>query len=120
MNDFYNAEYLSERVAALAQERDDLRRENNYLKDLCDRQARLNLVNAKLQMDLDRVTAERDELKVKIQHGQWVLGYVEPGYFTPGGNRPWICSECGRVVSWMLDKPKENFCGNCGADMRGE
>ena len=26
MNDFYNAEYLSERVAALAQERDDLKR----------------------------------------------------------------------------------------------
>lgn len=26
MNDFYNAEYLSERVAALAQERDELKK----------------------------------------------------------------------------------------------
>ena len=66
MNDFYNAEYLSERVAALAKERDDLRRENNYLKDLCDRQARLNLVNAKLAMDLDKVTAERDALRARL------------------------------------------------------
>ena len=66
MNDFYNVEYLSERVAALAQERDDLRREVNYLKDLCDRQARLNLVNAKLTMDLDKVTAERDALRARL------------------------------------------------------
>ena len=50
--------------------------------------------------------------------GRWVLGYVEPGWFTPGGNRPWVCSECGKVVSWMLDEPRENFCPNCGADMR--
>ena len=66
MNDFYNVEYLSERVAALARERDDLRRENNYLKDLCDRQARLNMVNAKLAMDLDMVTAERDALRMLL------------------------------------------------------
>ena len=56
---------------------------------------------------------------VERKRGEWVLGHVEPGYCTPGGNRPWICSECGRVVSWRLDKPNENFCPNCGADMRG-
>lgn len=56
---------------------------------------------------------------VEVVHGRWVLGKVEPGYFTPGGNRPWVCSECGQVVSWRLDKPRENYCSNCGADMRG-
>ena len=52
------------------------------------------------------------------EKGEWVLGRVEPGYCTPGGNRPWICPKCGSVISWRLDKPTENFCPNCGADMR--
>ena len=54
-----------------------------------------------------------------VRHGRWVLGNVEPGYFTPGGNRPWICSECEKVISWMLDKPKESYCPNCGPKMGG-
>ena len=54
-----------------------------------------------------------------VVHGRWVLGNVEPGYFTPGGNRPWICSECEKVISWMLGEPLENYCPNCGAKMDG-
>ena len=54
-----------------------------------------------------------------VRHGRWILGYVEPGYFTPGGNRPWICSECEKVISWMLGEPLENYCPNCGAKMDG-
>lgn len=54
-----------------------------------------------------------------VRHGRWVLGNVEPGYFTPGGNRPWICSDCGWLASYMLGKPKENYCPNCGAKMDG-
>ena len=54
-----------------------------------------------------------------VRHGRWVLGNVEPGYFTPGGNRPWICSECEKVISWMLGDPLENYCPNCGAKMDG-
>lgn len=65
-------------------------------------------------MDGNQVEAE------PVRHGEWVLGDVEPGYCTPGGNRPWICSECGQVVSWMLGKPKEKYCPNCGAKMRGD
>ena len=56
---------------------------------------------------------------VERKYGEWILGHVEPGCFTPGGNRPWICSECGQVVSWHLDKPKKKFCEECGSDMRG-
>lgn len=53
------------------------------------------------------------------KHGRWELGIVKPGYFTPGGNRPWVCSECGWLESWMFDKPKANYCSNCGAKMDG-
>lgn len=52
-----------------------------------------------------------------VKHGEWVLGYVFPGMFTPGGNRPWLCSECKAVKSWMLGKPTDNYCSNCGAKM---
>ncbi len=54
-----------------------------------------------------------------VKHGRWVLGEVEPGYFTPGGNRPWVCSECDYLASWMLDSPTYNYCPNCGAKMQG-
>lgn len=52
-----------------------------------------------------------------VKHGRWVLGHVPPGLCTPGGNRPWICSECGTVKSWRMDKPESNYCPNCGAKM---
>lgn len=55
-----------------------------------------------------------------VRHGRWVLGTVEPGYLTPGGNRPWICSECKQVISWSLGRPYENYCPNCGAKMYGD
>ena len=54
-----------------------------------------------------------------VVHGRWVLGVVEPGYFTPGGNRPWVCSECGYLASWRLDSPTYSYCPNCGARMDG-
>ena len=54
-----------------------------------------------------------------VRHGEWILGHVEPGYFTPGGNRPWICSKCKQVVSWSLARPEYNYCHNCGANMDG-
>ena len=115
MSDFYNAEYLSERVAALAQERDDLRRENNYLKDLCDRQARLNLVNAKLQMDLDKVTAERDAWKSLRQNGEWKPYH---DHFTKR-QIGWICTNCSGVQTNLSNGDTE-FCPHCGALMDGE
>ena len=54
-----------------------------------------------------------------VRHGEWILGHVEPGYFTPGGNRPWICSKCKQVVSWSLARPEYNYCHNCGSKMDG-
>ena len=54
---------------------------------------------------------------VPVVHGRWNLGHVDPGCCTPGGNRPWICSECGYLASWRLDRPVHNYCPNCGAKM---
>lgn len=46
--------------------------------------------------------------------GAWILGfdnqYLEKYYF---------CSKCGSR-KYMEDKPLDNFCANCGADMRAE
>lgn len=52
-----------------------------------------------------------------VKHGSWILGHVPAGMCTPGGNRPWICSECGAVKSWRMDKPEDNYCPSCGAKM---
>lgn len=59
-------------------------------------------------------------LKDAVRHAYWELGTVPPGYFTPGGNRPWVCSHCKTAVSWMLDRPREKYCSECGAKMDGE
>ena len=69
---------------------------------------------------LDSIDAQPTIDAVPVVHGRWILGHVEPGYYTPGGNRPWVCSECGEVISWRLDKPGYNYCPNCGAKMCAE
>lgn len=48
--------------AATAKERDELRRELNELKKICEKQTRLNRTVAVLTLELDKVTAERDAL----------------------------------------------------------
>ena len=51
--------------------------------------------------------------------GKWIGeadGYAdgEPVYDT------WYCSVCDFMVETDGDKPTQNFCPNCGADMRGD
>ena len=55
MSDFYNAEYLSERLAAVCKERDELRK-------IVEKQLRMNRSAVALALELDRVKAERDAL----------------------------------------------------------
>ena len=50
MSDFYNAEYLSERLAAVCKERDELRR-------ICEKQAEANGRMAAMALELDTVKA---------------------------------------------------------------
>lgn len=42
-------------------------------------------------------------------HGKWITNYVSQ-FFNPGRS----CSLCNKTVEFS-----ENFCPNCGADMRG-
>ena len=65
MNDFYNVEYMSERVAALAKERDHLRRENNDLKEIVEKQVRLNRSAAITALELDNMKAELEKVKAE-------------------------------------------------------
>jgi hypothetical protein len=57
MNDFYNAEYLSERVAALAQERDDLKsklKDREAFHESCQRVANKELQRWRTEVDVLR------------------------------------------------------------------
>ena len=51
MNDFYNCEYLSERVAALAKERDEL-------KKIAEKQMRMNRSMAVMTLEMDNLRGE--------------------------------------------------------------
>ena len=62
MNDFYNAEYLSERLAAVCKERDELKRVCEELREIIEKQARLNRTVTLMALELDQVKAERDAL----------------------------------------------------------
>ena len=60
----------------------------------------------------------------------WAIGALKElssadrkGHWIKHGEPPWYvieCSECGAKwqMSWSWDA--NNFCGNCGADMRGD
>lgn len=60
-------EDLRSLYAATAKERDELKRENEGLKKLCEKQARLNRTVAVLTLELDKVKAERDALLEKLE-----------------------------------------------------
>ena len=62
MNDFYNAEYLAERLAAVCKERDELKRDCEELRKIIEKQARMNRTVTLMALELDRVRAERDAL----------------------------------------------------------
>ena len=47
------------------------------------------------------------------KRGKW----IEDGY----NHYKAVCSECGEpCATFIMDKPRDNFCKWCGADMRGE
>ena len=53
-----------------------------------------------------------------VVHGEWVLvGTNEHDYETSVEEK---CSLCGRYVYRYDTEPQDNFCPNCGADMRRE
>lgn len=64
---------------------------------------------------------------IEQKTGHWVKVH---GYFTPGGDPVWACSECGKGIhvygiehgTYGSDIADHQWvaCPNCGADMRGE
>ena len=48
---------------------------------------------------------------VPVVHGEWILE-------EKAGIDYWCCSHCDKIRSEYYAKPKDNFCPNCGADMR--
>lgn len=55
-------EDLRSLYAATAEERDELRKENEQLKEICEKQAEMNGRIAAMALELDEAKAERDEL----------------------------------------------------------
>lgn len=47
----------------------------------------------------------------EVVHGKWILE-------ERAGVDYWCCSECHKIKSEYYAKPTDNFCGNCGCDMR--
>ena len=66
MSGFYSAEYLSERLAAVCKERDELKRDCDNLREIIDKQARLNRTVTLMALELDQVKAERDALLARF------------------------------------------------------
>jgi len=48
--------------------------------------------------------------------GKWIEEDLS-GYFTPGGNSIYHCSECGHTEGPWPHPRLTNFCPNCGAEM---
>lgn len=46
-----------------------------------------------------------------VVYGKWILE-------ERAGVDYWCCSECHKIKSEYYAKPTDNFCGNCGCDMR--
>ena len=59
VNNFYNTDYLSERLAAVCKERDELRQ-------IVEKQADVNRRVTELALELDQVKAERDALLARF------------------------------------------------------
>lgn len=93
MNDFYNVEYMSERVAALAKERDELRRENADLKLMLD------------GMTIADKIRETPQTVVKKQyHDGWYHRYYCPvcgkgQKLAKSSVEKWYCERCGQALT---------------------
>lgn len=84
----------------------------------------VSIMNAEKALDvIETLPSAEPERKT----GKWVK---VSGYFTPGGDPVWKCSECGKGIHvYGIEAPSYNrdytdghqwvACPNCGADMRG-
>ena len=87
MSEFYNAEYLSERLAAVCKERDELRR-------VVEKQARMNRLLTQTAMELDNMTAQRDALLDEIR------GFCNLCKHWVSGDGDGTCIDCAWDKNW--------------------
>ena len=55
----------------------------------------------------------------KPNNGRWVAEKTH-GFFTPGGNPVYHCSECGWIFGSHRLFPDYKFCPGCGANMNSK
>ena len=68
--------------------------------------------DAPYKASVKRVVAQQPTVEaVPVVHGEWILE-------EKAGVDYWCCSHCHKIRSEYYAKPKDNFCPNCGADMR--
>ena len=68
--------------------------------------------DAPYKASVKRVVAQQPTVEaVPVVHGEWILE-------EKAGIDYWCCSHCDKIRSEYYAKPKDNFCPNCGADMR--
>lgn len=94
MSEFYNTEYLSERLASVCKERDYLKREAERLKSVCEKQMRMNRSAVATALELDRVKAERDALLDEIRG----MCNLCKHFFDGCGDS--VCSRCDWDKDW--------------------
>jgi rubrerythrin len=86
----------------------------------------LKEINSLIQKAINHLEKKSEmELSLKTKKGKWLkVG----GYFTPGGDPVWMCSECGKGIhvygieansynSDITDGHQWVACPNCGAEM---
>ena len=68
--------------------------------------------DAPYKASVKRVVAQQPTVEaVPVVHGDWILE-------EKAGVDYWCCSHCHKIRSEYYAKPKDNFCPECGADMR--
>ena len=68
--------------------------------------------DAPYKASVKRVVAQQPTVEaVPVVHGEWILE-------EKAGVDYWCCSHCHKIRSEYYAKPKDNFCPECGADMR--
>lgn len=79
-----------------------------YVLEAIDNAPTIELVNVTIDEDLLARAIEHRRKSEARKKGKWLeLDFTEAGEYK--------CDQCGRLSDF-----EENFCPNCGADMRGE
>ena len=88
----------------------ELIRRLNVLYDTTTLQRTDEITKAFLDFRFLIMNAPTVEAK-EVVHGEWILE-------EKAGVDYWCCSHCHKIKSEYYAKPTDNFCGNCGCDMR--